>query len=103
MKNTIIRGLVGAALTGAMIAGPVSLAAAAKHTTTTTVSTTTTSASAAWHAQLKVIDQTFIAAVNKANAAYRVAVTTTVTQAKRAAARVALKSAFATAEATYNT
>jgi hypothetical protein len=63
MKNIIVRGLVGVALTGAMVTGPV-LLAGADHSTTTTVSTTT-SASAAWHAQLKVINQTFAAAVNK--------------------------------------
>ena len=99
MKNTIIRGLVGVALTGAMITGPVLLAGA--DNTTTTVANTTTVSASAWHAQLKVIDQTFVAAVQKARVAYKLAVTTTVTKASRAAARMALKSAFATAELTF--
>jgi hypothetical protein len=97
MKNNIIRGLVGVALTGAMITGPVLLAGADSSKTTSI----NVSASATWHAQLKAIDQTFVAAVKTAKDAYRVAVSTTVTKADRASARVALKSAFASAEATY--
>jgi len=98
MKKTIIRGLVGVALTGAMISGPALIAGADN---TTTSLSATTSASATWHAQLKAIDQTFVAAVKAAKDAYRVATSSTVTQANRKSARVALKSAFASAEATY--